>query len=763
MPDAVIATDPRRGPLTLFEDARRRLAKTVLMFQDKFVDMRVDSGSLVQVWLPETSEAGKVLLRTKGLPFCVAGAGDLLALFRCISCRYRFSTDITEASLLGAPGRVFATGQAEMSQNVQQYGKDVYLRASEAQQCQIQSTIVLPLFDSSTRKCCIGVIEVVQTAKDMPFRYVISTFEQILQGCNLWTCKAELDSFCEREMSESSDTVRAIAKTTSPQTSGEVSITPGIAKREDNASIPAAASNLEVQNSRQRDAASLRDRPLLEASCSNNRALKREALFAGQQAAVQPQAQQSPLRLQHTRSFSEQRAPPSSAAAHQQAAAAQLPSSFSPPEALARESSSRPVAPIAQQMAPQPAQVSSAPMQAASQQEAAHVSMQEATNDPESVGDEASGCEGEDDGLDVSDVDGPPVPAGRMRGKGTGNPGKPGKRLRLADLQSQFGVGLKEAANRLGICPTTLKRACRRHGIQRWPRRQLLKLSRAIDQIKASTNPEDGEEGEEVPNPTGQSTGAGAGAEAEAQQPAEGGDFRWTQLAQLIPGLQAQAQHPSGPIAELDASSMPPLSASAPVEHHDYLANGLPQLDGLQLDGQLDARHSGNLMPQSPGLFAPHQHLQPLQSGQGDDVMDMMYSQQPAGHSAGLPMNLRSSEQQHCNGLSMLPSSNGHLSNQEAASWPLPGDPLMLPYDSFPRSNGHVMPSDQKIEEFPLLPFGDHQPNGMANGLHHSRGSSDSLTGDKLSEHDDIGIVDASVLDLLLDLPPGGGSLRHQG
>jgi len=38
-----------------------------------------------------------------------------------------------------------------------------------------------------------------------------------------------------------------------------------------------------------------------------------------------------------------------------------------------------------------------------------------------------------------------------------GNPGKPGKRLRLEDLQSQFGVGLKEAANRLGICPTTLK------------------------------------------------------------------------------------------------------------------------------------------------------------------------------------------------------------------------------------------------------------------------------------------------------------------
>ena len=47
--------------------------------------------------------------------------------------------------------------------------------------------------------------------------------------------------------------------------------------------------------------------------------------------------------------------------------------------------------------------------------------------------------------------------AAKRKAKGAGNPGKPGKKLRLEDLQSQFGVGLKEAANRLGICPTTLK------------------------------------------------------------------------------------------------------------------------------------------------------------------------------------------------------------------------------------------------------------------------------------------------------------------
>ncbi len=40
-------------------------------------------------------------------------------------------------------------------------------------------------------------------------------------------------------------------------------------------------------------------------------------------------------------------------------------------------------------------------------------------------------------------------------------------------------MGLREAAANLRICPTTLKRACRRHGITRWPRRQLAKLNRS--------------------------------------------------------------------------------------------------------------------------------------------------------------------------------------------------------------------------------------------------------------------------------------------
>lgn len=170
----------------------------------------------------------------QGMPFCVAGMGDLLALFRCISCRFAFGSNVARPTTLGAPGRVYTSSevgagagvalcgwgaavtgtgarrwgrsgegtsagsssssaraagrlclppsplarlalcatlrpQPEMCCNVQQYGKQQYLRKAEAQQCQVQSTLLLPLFISRTRSGCVGVLEVVQTSQDMAF------------------------------------------------------------------------------------------------------------------------------------------------------------------------------------------------------------------------------------------------------------------------------------------------------------------------------------------------------------------------------------------------------------------------------------------------------------------------------------------------------------------------------------------------------------------------------------------------------------------
>lgn len=36
----------------------------------------------------------------QGVPFAVAGCADLLALFRCVSCRFKFGTDTAKPALM---------------------------------------------------------------------------------------------------------------------------------------------------------------------------------------------------------------------------------------------------------------------------------------------------------------------------------------------------------------------------------------------------------------------------------------------------------------------------------------------------------------------------------------------------------------------------------------------------------------------------------------------------------------------------------------
>ncbi|KAK9807511.1 hypothetical protein WJX72_001214 [[Myrmecia] bisecta] len=424
-------------------------------------------GSLCQVWLPEQSEDGDLILRTKGLPFCVAGVGDLLALFRCISCRFCFGTDVHNPHTLGAPGRVFTTGEPEMSSNVQKYSKEVYLRASEAQQCRVHSTIVIPLFLDRHRSQALGVLEVVQTAEDMQFSEIVNNLGQILEACDLFT---SADKFCSKEMSVASDTVKT------------------------RYGSPAISQQADSSGSAQAD----------HGICDG-------------------------------------------------------------------------------------------------------ISTEGSADDEDGEMDEAGDSYG--DGYDMmDDLDGEGTFEGRQRrGKGSGNPGKPGKRLRLEDLQSQFGVGLKEAAQRLGICPTTLKRACRRHGIQRWPRRQLIKLSKAIDQINATNK---------VAPPLLTSSTAQPGTVLEMNPTP---DTRWTALAQLIPGISTSldgAKHVrpavditvGGPehekgllLPQADGTlgtSMPVLLMSAPQE----LAVGDPNLHAFV---------STSYAPGDPPLHFPAQEAQP--------------------------------------------------------------------------------------------------------------------------------------------------------
>ncbi|XP_024930473.3 uncharacterized protein LOC112491998 [Ziziphus jujuba] len=64
-------------------------------------------------------------------------------------------------------------------------------------------------------------------------------------------------------------------------------------------------------------------------------------------------------------------------------------------------------------------------------------------------------------------------------------------RLTLMDLKEYLHLPIEEAARRMNVCPTVVKKICRRNGLTRWPHRKIKSIRKQISNLLPSLHSED--------------------------------------------------------------------------------------------------------------------------------------------------------------------------------------------------------------------------------------------------------------------------------
>eukprot|EP00257_Ricinus_communis_P015092 XP_015572934.1 protein NLP3 [Ricinus communis] len=57
-------------------------------------------------------------------------------------------------------------------------------------------------------------------------------------------------------------------------------------------------------------------------------------------------------------------------------------------------------------------------------------------------------------------------------------------KLTLKDFTAYFDLPIEEAAKRMSLCPTVVKKICRRYGMNRWPHRKIKSMRRQMAKIR---------------------------------------------------------------------------------------------------------------------------------------------------------------------------------------------------------------------------------------------------------------------------------------
>ncbi|XP_062186251.1 protein NLP2-like [Phragmites australis] len=157
------------------------LADKMLMALSLFRKSLSD-GVLAQVWMPIQHD-GHLVLSTCEQPFLL---DEVLAGYREVSRHFLFSVKEEPGLHLGLPGRVFISGVPEWTSSVLYYSQPEYLRIEHALRHDIRGSLAMPIYDPSKGSCC-AVLELVTNKEKPDFDAEMDSVCNALQAVNLQT------------------------------------------------------------------------------------------------------------------------------------------------------------------------------------------------------------------------------------------------------------------------------------------------------------------------------------------------------------------------------------------------------------------------------------------------------------------------------------------------------------------------------------------------------------------------------------------------
>ncbi|KAG9444668.1 hypothetical protein H6P81_016008 [Aristolochia fimbriata] len=145
------------------------------------------AGILAQVWVP-FKQGNEYVLSTYEQPYLL---DQVLSGYREVSRAFTFSAKDKSGSFPGLPGRVFISKMPEWTSNVIYYSKAEYLRANYALNYEVRGSLAVPIFDPCDQSCC-AVLELVTTKEKPNFDPEMDTVCRAIQAVDLRTVDARV-------------------------------------------------------------------------------------------------------------------------------------------------------------------------------------------------------------------------------------------------------------------------------------------------------------------------------------------------------------------------------------------------------------------------------------------------------------------------------------------------------------------------------------------------------------------------------------------